>query len=312
MKEIVQNTTEWENKILEKIEDKEYRKDLLKRGIKVTVHGEEDFPKAFYEYEKMPKFIFYKGNLPNFRTPIVSIIGARACSNYGRKTAKELARDFSNNGVQVVSGLAMGIDSFAAIGALEGKTPTFAVLGCGVDMCYPTENIALCDEIIKQGGGIISEYPPGDEPLRWHFPARNRIISALSDAVIVVEARKRSGSLITVEWALEQGKDVYAVPGRISDKMSEGCNKLIKSGANMITSVGDVIEDIYVEASDNPNISVRKDLAKLYACVEDTPKSTDQIMQSSGLSLEETLNQLMQLQMLGLVKEVSTGLYVLN
>ena len=312
MKQIVKNNKDWEAYVLEALGDSEYREELSKSGIGVTVRGDKDFPKVFDDYEKMPKFLFYKGKLPDCRKPIVSIVGARSCSNYGRATAKEFARDLSRSGVQVISGLATGIDSFAAIGALEGSTPTFAVLGCGVDMCYPAENLALSEEIVRKGGGIISEYPPGVEPERWHFPARNRIISALSDSLIVVEARKKSGSFITVEWALEQGKDVYAVPGRIKDKMSEGCNNLIKSGANIITSVADVVDDIMVEACDNQAISVRKELARLYMCIDDSPKTVDELMKLSGISLDELLGQIMQLQMLGLVREVTTGYYVLN
>ena len=312
MKQIVQNKKGWEEAVIESLKDPKYREELSKKDIGVTMKGDKDFPQAFDNYEKMPRFLFYKGKLPNYRKPIVSIVGARSCSNYGRATAKEFARDLSRSGVQIISGLATGIDSFAAIGALEGNTPTFAVLGCGVDMCYPTENIALSEEIVRKGGGLISEYPPGVEPLRWHFPARNRIISALSDSLIVVEARKKSGSLITVEWALEQGKDVYAVPGRIKDKMSEGCNNLIKSGANIITSVADVVDDIMVEACDNQAISIRADLARLYTCIDDSPKNVDDLIKESGISIDEVISQIMQLQMLGLVREVTTGYYVLN
>ena len=213
---------------LEKLKDKNYIKELEKQGIKVVSVNDRDYPAKLLPYDHRPEYLFYKGRLPDRDKPVVAMVGARACSNYGRKMARALARELSENGVQIISGMARGIDTYSQIGALEGGTPTFAVLGSGVDVCYPTENIELYNDILKNGG-IISEYPPGAGPIAWHFPLRNRIISGLSDKVIVVEAREKSGSLITVEWALEQGKDVMAVPGRVGEKLSDGCNRLIRA-----------------------------------------------------------------------------------
>ena len=137
------------------------------------------------------------------------------------------------NGVAVISGLACGIDAAAHEGALRGKGKTFAVLGCGVDICYPKQNYPLMRRMLENGGGVLSEFPPGAEPLPWHFPIRNRVISALADVVLVIEAKEKSGSLITADYALEQGKTVFALPGRTTDATSRGCNRLIAQGAEM-------------------------------------------------------------------------------
>ena len=242
------------------------------------------------------------------------MVGARACSNYGRKMARALARELSENGVQIISGMARGIDTYSQIGALEGGTPTFAVLGSGVDVCYPTENIELYNDILKNGG-IISEYPPGAGPIAWHFPLRNRIISGLSDKIIVVEAREKSGSLITVEWALEQGKDVMAVPGRVGEKLSDGCNRLIRAGAGIITGANDVLNDIQYSGSKNENEKkqkekgLEKDLALLYSGLRLQPKNIYELMNETGFKYEELTGMLLKLQLMGLVEQPSENYY---
>ena len=255
---------------LEKLKDKKYIKELEKQGIKVVSVNDRDYPAKLLPYNHRPEYLFYKGRLPDRDKPVVAMVGARACSNYGRKMARALARELSENGVQIISGMARGIDTYSQIGALEGGTPTFAVLGSGVDVCYPTENIELYNDILKNGG-IISEYPPGAGPIAWHFPLRNRIISGLSDKVIVVEAREKSGSLITVEWALEQGKDVMAVPGRVGEKLSDGCNCLIRAGAGIITGANDVLNDIQYSGSKNENEKKQKE--KSESCYKQILKS---------------------------------------
>ena len=188
------------------------------------------YPERMRPYPDMPAGIYTKGRLPFEGVPSAAIVGARACSVYGRVQARRYARELAAAGVQIISGLATGVDAAAHEGALEGGGVTFAVLGCGVDICYPKENYPLMRRMLEHGGGILSEFEPGEEPAAWHFPQRNRIISALADLVLVVEARKRSGSLITADYALEQGKSVYALPGRVNDPLSEGCNRLIAQG----------------------------------------------------------------------------------
>ena len=194
-----------------------------------------DFPGRFEGISGSPKGLYVIGELPRDDLPTVGIVGARMCSRYGHETAYEFGRVLAGKGVQIVSGLALGIDCYAQEGALAGGGKTFAVLGCGADICYPKSNREVYEKI-KTSGGILSEEKPGTPPLAYNFPKRNRIISALSDIVLVVEAKEKSGSLITVDFALEQGKTVYAVPGRISDLLSYGCNCLIAQGAGIACS----------------------------------------------------------------------------
>ena len=194
-----------------------------------------DFPGRFEGISGSPEGLYVIGELPRDDQPTVGIVGARMCSRYGHETAYEFGRVLAGNGVQIISGLALGIDCYAQEGALAGGGKTFAVLGCGADICYPRSNREVYEKI-KTSGGILSEEKPGKPPLAYNFPKRNRIISALSDIVLVVEAKEKSGSLITVDFALEQGKTVYAVPGRVSDLLSCGCNCLIAQGAGIACS----------------------------------------------------------------------------
>ena len=201
------------------------------------------FPLRFMGLSDVPDGLYYIGSLPDDNIPSVAVVGARSCSSYGRKTAFALGKFLAEHGVQVISGMAMGIDSSAQEGALAAGGKTFAVLGCGVDICYPRTSYAVYDALAARGG-IIAEVEPGTKPLAYNFPRRNRIISALSDIVIVVEAREKSGSLITVDCALEQGRTVYAVPGRIGDRLSDGCNYLIAQGAGILWSFEAVMEEL--------------------------------------------------------------------
>ncbi|MBQ1292024.1 MAG: DNA-processing protein DprA [Lachnospiraceae bacterium] len=201
------------------------------------------FPLRFEGLSDVPQGLYCIGSLPDDNIPSVAVVGARSCSSYGRKTAFALGKFLAEHGVQVISGMAMGIDSSAQEGALAAGGKTFAVLGCGVDICYPRTSYAVYDALAVRGG-IIAEVEPGTKPLAYNFPRRNRIISALSDIVIVVEAREKSGSLITVDCALEQGRTVYAVPGRLGDRLSDGCNYLIAQGAGILWSFEAVMEEL--------------------------------------------------------------------
>ncbi len=209
-----------------------------------------EYPQILNYYERMPDGLYLKGKFPDPSRKTVAIVGARNCSSYGRGQALQFARILAQEGVQIISGLAFGIDTYAHQGALQGGGKTFAVMGCGADVCYPKENYLLYEEILKNEGGILSEYEPGTPPLAWHFPIRNRIISALADIVLVIEARKKSGSLITAEYALEQGKSIYAVPGRIGDSCSSGCNALIAQGAGIAWGPEALLEELFPEWMD--------------------------------------------------------------
>ena len=226
-----------------KEEAKMFFADLLRKGIHWTHLNKHDYPFRLKNIADPPLMFFYKGKLPDDTRPCVAIVGARECSPYGEKTAAVFARELSSVGVQIISGMARGIDGISQRGAISVGGNTFGVLGCGVDVIYPEENKDLFADILKDGG-IISEFNPGTEPLKSYFPSRNRIISGLSDIVLVVEARKRSGTYITVTQALEQGRDVFAVPGRITDALSDGCNNLIAQGAAIALNSSILIEDL--------------------------------------------------------------------
>lgn len=191
-----------------------------------------------------PVVLYVKGNKKILKEKGISIVGCRLCTKYGEKIAKKLSYNLSLNNINIISGLAKGIDSFAHRGSLMAHGRTLAVVGCGLDRVYPQENKELFDEIISNGGAVISEYIIGTKPLAQNFPRRNRIISGLSDGVVVIEAREKSGTLITVDFALEQGKNIYAVPGNIDSPNSYGTNELIKQGAKIITNLQDILEDL--------------------------------------------------------------------
>ena len=209
--------------------------------IKIDINS-KFYPERLRNINSPPKQIFCLGNLEllNYKSNI-AMIGSRNCSLYGQRVAKEFAFNLAKEDICIVSGLAKGIDSFSHVGAVNAKGKTIAVLGSGLDNIYPKENIKLVENIIKNNGLVISEYPLGTKPLKQHFPARNRIISGLSDSVLVVEARKNSGTNITVDFALDQGKDVFVIPGNIYSKTSDGTNYLITEGAIPVLNYKDIL-----------------------------------------------------------------------
>lgn len=204
---------------------------------------DEGYPKRLKNIPGAPKALYVLGRLPEEERLSVAVVGARDCSEYGRFVAKELGAALGKNGITVISGMARGIDGISQEEALDAGGSSFGVLGCGVDICYPKENRRLYEKL-RKSGGLLSEYLPGTPACANHFPPRNRIVSGLADVVVVVEARVKSGTLITVDMALEQGREVYAVPGRTTDKLSEGCNRLIRQGAGVLFSVEEFIREL--------------------------------------------------------------------
>ncbi len=221
----------------------EYEK-LVQRKIKFTCYSDEDYPERLKSIPDPPFMLYYQGRLPSDKFPAIAIIGARECSEYGSFVAQEFGSKLAAAGIQIISGLAIGIDGLSQEAALSAGGASFGVLGCGVDVCYPKRNRFLYERL-KKNGGILSEYIPGTPPKANLFPPRNRIISGLSDAVLVVEAKEKSGTLITVDMALEQGRDVFAVPGRVTDALSEGCHKLLRQGAGIAACPDDILETLY-------------------------------------------------------------------
>ncbi len=264
--------------------------ELSSKGIRFVSCRSSDFPQKLRDIPDPPFGIYVRGSLPDPDRPAVSIVGARMCSDYGRYMARQFGRDLALAGVQVISGMARGIDGIAQGAALAAGGTSFAVLGCGPDICYPEENIKVYEALLERGG-IISEFPPGTKPVANFFPMRNRIISALSDVLLVVEARKKSGTSITVDTALEQGKEVLAVPGRVTDRLSDGCNNLISQGAGIAIRAEDVLDRLWQCAGgkekpspDKSSVSPRSDEA-----AESPAAGEDDEMQEREKSLDEEI-----------------------
>ncbi len=214
----------------------DYLEQVEEKGIRYVSYFDDIYPEKLKYIPDVPFGIFVKGNLPAETVPTVAVIGARACSEYGKRVAEQFAGELAVRGIQIISGMARGIDSISQSACIQAGGQTFAVLGSGVDVCYPEELYPLYESIAKSGG-ILSPYAPGMQPLSQNFPPRNRIISGLSDVVLVVESRKKSGTLITVDMALEQGKEVAVIPGRITDALSQGCHELLKQGATPVFEI---------------------------------------------------------------------------
>ncbi len=279
------------------------------------------YPGRLQKHAGMPKKLYCAGKLPDDAKKSVAIVGARSCSIYGQKEAVRFASVLASHGVQIISGLAYGIDAAAHKGALDAGGTTFAVLGCGVDICYPRANLGLYRRILLNGGGIISEYEPGEEALSWHFPVRNRIISGLADIVLVVEAKQKSGSLITADYALEQGKTVCAVPGKNSDALSRGCNELIAQGAALALSPEYLLEELGIWAKTEEKKPERRPLpakwnkemecVSIYSALNTEGKTREQLQQETGIPVARVSAILIRLCLEDLVTE-NCGRYCLK
>lgn len=285
------------------------------RYVKST---DPDFPERLRQdcIRAKPSGLYLVGRFPDPRKKAVAIIGARACTEYGRSEARRFGRILAESGVEIISGMAAGIDSAAQEGALEGGGNTYAVLGCGADVCYPASSRNLYERIAEGNGGILSEYPPGAKPLAYHFPIRNRLISGLADLVLVIEARRKSGSLLTVNDALEQGRDVFALPGRSTDPLSEGCNSLIEDGAMIAFDPAQILaalglaernrrnKDLTLEFSGDP------DSEKVYGILDTEGMSVGQITLLSGLPADRSAEILVRLVSDGFAAELEPGRFV--
>jgi len=289
-------------------------KNMESGGIAYFSREHDRFPELLKEIPDPPVGIFCIGTLPSDNTYKVAIIGSRKCSEYGLMAARKMAKPLAEAGVVIVSGMARGVDSMAHRGALLGGGKTIAVPGCGVDICYPSENKNLREEIIKNGC-VISEYPPGVKPTPAYFPARNRIISGLSKGVIVTEAGKKSGTLITVNQAIDQGREVFAIPGNISSKLSEGTNQLIRDGAIPVSDYTDVLfslgisEDLTKPKTNSKN-NLASDEKQVYDSLNFEPVSIDMLMDLTDLDLGRVLYLCAQLEIRGLIRKLPGSRYV--
>lgn len=300
---------------------KEYEEVVTKGIFFVGIH-EKEYPERLREIPDAPMGLYYRGKLPEEGIPAVAIIGSRDCSEYGKNVAAELGRFLGERGIDVISGMARGIDGISQQAALKAGGASYGVLGSGVDVCYPASNQGLYDTLLEKGG-ILSTYPPGTQPVSRNFPPRNRIVSGLADALVVVEARLKSGTLITVDMALEQGKDVYVVPGRVTDRLSDGCNKLLKQGAGVYTDPESFLEELEencflkkIAPVNSKKSAVKKenipeDLIAVWNCLDETPKSVEEIGRLLGGSCSVTQLgvQLMRLSMEGRARQVTAGFF---
>ena len=272
-----------------------------------------EYPKRLKNIYEYPIGLYVKGKLPDDRQPTAAIVGARYCTVQGRGRSAHMAKVLAKHGVQVISGMALGIDGSAHRGALEAKGYTCAVLGSGIDVCYPKENWGIYEKL-SECGGCISEYPPGTKPLPWRFPMRNRIIAGLSDAVVIVEARQKSGALITADYALEQGKDVFVIPGRPEDALSRGCNDLIKAGAGLVEDPWELMKmmGIKVDKNKKNNILLDKSEKLVYSSLCLIPKNIEDICSELQMDMNEAFLVLNTLEKRGLVRQVHKNQYVLD
>lgn len=289
---------------------------LTKKGIVFLPYFHPDYPEKLKHIPDAPWGLYLLGRLPEEEQASVAVVGARQCSEYGGFMAKKLGKTLGEAGIAAVSGMARGIDGISQMAAVEAGGQSLAVLGCGVDICYPRENRRLYERLREQGG-ILSEYPPGTQPLASLFPPRNRIISGLCDVLVVVEAKEKSGTLITVDMALEQGKEVLAVPGRMTDALSCGCNRLIKQGAGILTKPEDIFQALEMEGrktaeSDKQFFFGTEKERRLFHILDFSPKSLEEIWQAYGrerISLPELMQGLLELCLKGAAAQ-SGGSYL--
>ncbi len=274
--------------------------------VKIVTMEDKDYPFLLKEISDPPLVLYVKGDLSSSGKYLISIVGSRKCTKYGQTVAQKFAASFARFGIIVVSGLALGIDSAAHSGAITAGGKTFAVIGSGLDRIYPASNKFLAEKIYSDYGAVISEFPFGTEPKPFNFPFRNRIISGLSYATIVVEAAKKSGSLITARLAAEQGRDVFAVPGNITSKMSEGTNMLIKDGAIPITEPNDVLtyvsvfKGLFVEEAKSKKFSA--DEEKVISVLDNSMETLMGISEKTGISEQKLISLLTYMEVKGLIK----------
>lgn len=286
---------------------------IFKENIKVTTIFHDNYPERLRNIVDPPCVLYYKGNLDKINNKSVGVVGARKCTLYGENVTREICKILSKNNINVISGLARGVDSIAHKVSIENKNYTCGVLGCGINNIYPRENRKLYKDVENQGV-IISEYVPDTKPNPWNFPVRNRIISALSDLLIIVEASEKSGSLITANLALEQGKDVMAVPGSIFSKYSVGTNELIKDGAHIFTNSKDLYELLNIKQKNiqdfKNNINFTKEQKRILEILTDIPMHIDDISKLTNIDIECLHGLLFEMQTFSKIKCICGNYYV--
>lgn len=281
---------------------------LTRADVRLCGRGDGDFPELLASIPDPPDLLFYKGLMRHEEPRAIAVVGSRRETRYGREQAFGIARDLARAGVTVVSGLARGIDTAAHRGALEGHGRTVAVLGSGIKNVYPEENRPLAEQIIREGGALVSEFHPTAEPLAFRFPFRNRLVSGLCQGVLLIEAREKSGTLITVGHALAQGREVFALPGQVDAPCSAAPHRLLREGARLVTSAADVLEDMEWGTQEAPwrqaiePADLTLEQRRLYDALCDEPKSLDLLMEELGMSAARASVLVTQMELMGCVE----------
>ena len=286
---------------------------LSRSAFFMTCLNDEEYPVLLKNIHDPPVLLYYRGSLECLALPAVAIVGSRAATTYGKRISFELGRELARRGITVVSGMAQGIDAEAHRGALAGGGSTVGVLGCGIDVVYPRLHAQLFDQA-AENGAIVSEYALGTRPEGFHFPARNRIISGMVLGVVVVEATLKSGSLITARLALEQGREVFAVPGRIDSMKSQGTHRLLQQGARLVHCADDIVEELNLaasmhtvqgeEKSSGSSALISDAERRLLTCLDVYPVNIDELVYSSGLGSGEVYDLLLRLELKGMVRQL--------
>jgi DNA processing protein len=289
---------------------------ITKHRITVVTLTDPAYPANLKTIYDPPPFLYIRGSIIQQDTAAIAIVGSRVASDYGSTATERISRELAHSGITIVSGLARGIDSIAHYGALSAKGRTIAVLGSGIDVIYPPENRKLYKAIAERGA-VLSEFPMGTKPIAYNFPARNRIISGLSLGVLVVEASLNSGSLITARLALEQGREVFAVPGNVHSYKSKGTHKLLKEGAKLVENAQDILEEIRVKApipvsaehAIENTLEMSTDCREVFQVLTEDPRHIDEIIIKTGFTSSQISTLLLELELQGLVKQLPGKLF---
>ena len=288
-------------------------KKLSKYNISIVTIQDKEYPDKLKNIYSCPPLLYYRGNIASLKSKSLAIVGSRKATIHGQQIAEKIAFDLAKAGFAIVSGMARGIDSWAHRGAIKAQGETIAVLGCGIDIVYPPENKKLYNKI-RLSGVVVSEFPPEMPPEAKNFPRRNRIISGLSDGVIVVEAAQKSGSLITAELALQQGRDVFAVPGSILSPYSKGTNSLIQQGAKLVQNANDILEEYGLSITSKVEPKEKMELCPVQRSIvqffSTEPITLEEIIRKTGLKPELVISQLTVLEIKGIIKQLPGQKYI--
>jgi DNA processing protein len=295
------------------------QKKLIENDVSLVTYFDDEYPIKLRNIDGAPYILYYKGNISISNSLSIAVVGSRKATDYGAWAAEKLSRELAELGVTIISGLATGIDTIAHKTAIKYNTKTIGVIGCGIDIVYPKNNEILYKKLVEEDGAVITEYSFGMKPMPSNFPDRNRIISGLSDGVLVIEAQQKSGTLITAGHAANQGREIFAVPGNIDSLFSKGTNLLIKDGAKIVTCIDDIVEEIpklkgmntsKKKKNDNDNLS--DDEFKIIKFLLSNSATLYEISENLDLKINEILSTLTILELKGLVNKTASGRYLFN